>query len=469
MKATTLLLLLLLPILAACGESSSTTTPTVTDTAALDTAAGADEGLDAATPPEDEGSIGEDEATPPPVDVPVAPDVAEDTGPECPGQHPEHTVCQGGQWICEEGWIAPRGGGACAEATCTGLDHVKDAALDAAISANTACAKDVECVVVPTTTACQGTCGAAVNTGAQAAVAETVAWVDQHVCAAYDYATLCGYSSPKCMAPNPACVQGHCVYAKPSSCAPPQPANSTCQGDHWVCDAGYFQPPGAPDCQKATCEAMEAAVSQAIASAVAAGLSCAKDADCTLVGTGNSCYGTCGEAVNTAAKPEIEKLVATLDEHICVALSYAEKCGFMTPMCIQPSPGCLNGECVYAKPEGPTECLPGQFKAYGGTCLDATCENMASAKNDAIQAAVEKAKVCTSDEDCIIVDTSTQCGGTCGVAVNSGMQNDVLIIVGWVDDNICKPQGYPEKCGYATPDCMMPKPGCDAGACVYSK
>jgi hypothetical protein len=121
-------------------------------------------------------------------------------------------------------------------------------------------------------------------------------------------------------------------------------------------------------------------------------------------------------------------------------------------------------------------CAPEAFHGYGKTeCLAATCDNLAAEKNEAIQKAVEAAQKCQGGDnggedggECIVVPTSTDCGGTCGAAVNAGMQNDVLKVVGWVDDNLCKKFGYKAKCGYSTPKCQAPKPVCGKGMCWYA-
>lgn len=116
-------------------------------------------------------------------------------------------------------------------------------------------------------------------------------------------------------------------------------------------------------------------------------------------------------------------------------------------------------------------CAPGYFHGFGKTeCFEATCANMAKVLKESIDAAVAKSHSCTGAEDgeCIVVSTSTACQGTCGMAVNGGMANDVALVVGWVDDHICKEFGYAAKCGFSTPKCMAPKPFCSGGACAYA-
>ncbi len=116
-------------------------------------------------------------------------------------------------------------------------------------------------------------------------------------------------------------------------------------------------------------------------------------------------------------------------------------------------------------------CAPGYFHGFGTTdCWEATCDNMAKVLGESINAAVAKSHTCAAGEqdECVVVSTSTACQGTCGMAVNSGMANDVALVVGWVDDHICKEFGYAAKCGYSTPKCMAPKPFCNGGTCAYA-
>ena len=116
-------------------------------------------------------------------------------------------------------------------------------------------------------------------------------------------------------------------------------------------------------------------------------------------------------------------------------------------------------------------CKSGYFKPYGGgECTEATCDNLTKAKNAALEGVLASARACVGAEaeECVVVPTTTECGGTCGEAVNSGMANDLAKVVGWLDDNLCKPFDFKTKCGYSTPKCMAPKPTCIKGQCAYS-
>ena len=88
------------------------------------------------------------------------------------------------------------------------------AALTEAALSHGGCGQDSDCVVVPSGTACQGTCGVALNADSAAAFAAALAKLDDKYCISVNFSATCGYSTPKCMAPAPACVDGTCVYTK---------------------------------------------------------------------------------------------------------------------------------------------------------------------------------------------------------------------------------------------------------------
>ena len=252
----------------------------------------------------------------------------------------------------------------------------------------------------------------------------------------------------------------------------PQPANTECKNGAWVCKPDTFTPPAGAECLPVTCDAMSKALFGAIEAAVDASNDCQVDEDCEAVDKSTACMGACPVAINSGHKDAFAATLGALDKAICVANDYAKLCGYATPKCLGPNPGCVAGKCVYSKPKDPppAACPPGFFKAYGSdVCQVADCANMASAKAAAINSAVDAAKACAADSDCVIVQTGTQCGGTCGAAINGAGKAAVTAVVQWVDDNICKANDYPKLCGYATPGCLAPNPGCNAGVCVYNK
>lgn len=132
----------------------------------------------------------------------------------CWGKAPPDSECKAGQWICKAGWIQLYPNAPCVEATCETLKAALVAGLEALTTNHQLCAKDEDCVVVPSGTACQGTCGVALSKNQAVPFADGLAALDQKLCKDTDFATKCGYSTPKCMAPAPACVAQKCVYSK---------------------------------------------------------------------------------------------------------------------------------------------------------------------------------------------------------------------------------------------------------------
>lgn len=242
---------------------------------------------------------------------------------------------------------------ASATPTCAEMSKKLYADLSAVVAAHQACSTGDTCVIAQTSTACAGACGQAVNKSGLAAVQKVVNDLDINLCKANGYAGKCGYSTPSCAKPNPACEQGKCVYhgTEPASpCGLPQPAGTECVNKAWVCKKGYFHAsPTAKACVEATCKNMISAHGELIGG-VAAGLkACSQDADCVVVPTSTACQGACGVAVNAAEAQVLKTSLAWADEHICKANGYASQCGYATPKCMAPKPGCKAGACVYTK------------------------------------------------------------------------------------------------------------------------
>lgn len=116
------------------------------------------------------------------------------------------------------------------------------------------------------------------------------------------------------------------------------------------CAKGQFRASVGAPCVPATCEAMLAAVQQAIAEAATGARTCATDSDCTVIPTTTACQGTCGEAIAKAQAAQLEAAVNWVDIHICKAQQFADKCGYMTPKCMAPKPTCVQGQCAYLPP-----------------------------------------------------------------------------------------------------------------------
>ena len=74
----------------------------------------------------------------------------------CWGKPPPDEVCDKGQWVCKAGWIQFSPNAPCVEASCDNLKAALAAGLDTLTTNHQLCAKDADCVVVASSTACQG-------------------------------------------------------------------------------------------------------------------------------------------------------------------------------------------------------------------------------------------------------------------------------------------------------------------------
>lgn len=128
--------------------------------------------------------------------------------------------------------------------------------------------------------------------------------------------------------------------------------------------------------------------------------------------------------------------------------------------CARPGDQCI---CISSCPE----CDDCALQACVPNCEseDPMCRKRLALSQRRINRVVEKAGVCRADEDCVRVDTSTQCQGTCGAYVNRMFARRVQRFIDQVDERHCT--GYQEAgCPFATPDCQETVGACVGGACV---
>jgi hypothetical protein len=92
------------------------------------------------------------------------------------------------------------------------------------------------------------------------------------------------------------------------------------------------------------------------------------------------------------------------------------------------------------------------------------CERRLRVSQQKIKRLVRRANRCDADDQCVRVDTSTQCQGSCGAWVNGLYEVPVKRIINRVDERIC--EGYQEAgCPYATPACLAQHGVCRRGHC----
>jgi hypothetical protein len=234
----------------------------------------------------------------------------------------------------------------------------------------------------------------------------------------------------------------------PADAAPPQdvpPADAT-PGDSTAVDTD----PSDADPDAFSCQATMQALNDGVNALLATAQTCDKSSECVHVWADTSCQGTCGYAVNFARKDDFQAGLAALDETLCKATNYPDHCGYATPGCMEPKVACEDGMCT-AWAKGPT------------------CEDMKAALDQKLAGLIDAANTCTVDSDCAHASTTTACQGTCGVAIRADRLGEFATQLAAMDQELCVATDYAAQCGYSTPKCMAPDPGCVDQRCVYDK
>jgi hypothetical protein len=125
--------------------------------------------------------------------------------------------------------------------------------------------------------------------------------------------------------------------------------------------------------------------------------------------------------------------------------------------CAQPGDRCI---CVASCPE----CDDCVRQVCVPACRD-TCEQKQRASERRLTRAIDVARRCLRDEDCVRIDTSTSCQGTCGAWVNSRMMPQVERRLRQVDAKICASFAT-DNCPRATPRCLNERGICERGRCT---
>jgi len=144
-------------------------------------------------------------------------------------------------------------------------------------------------------------------------------------------------------------------------------------------------------------------------------------------------------------------------------------------------------ECVLGEGCAPSSCSCENAKwqctedCGGGVCVDKTgspcgddelktvagcktCDEALAAASAEVALHLENSKgICEVDKDCVMVSASTDCYGTCPVAVTTKWAVKYVGKVGMTSEAYCT--GFQDLCPYATPDCMPSEPSCVDGVC----
>lgn len=92
------------------------------------------------------------------------------------------------------------------------------------------------------------------------------------------------------------------------------------------------------------------------------------------------------------------------------------------------------------------------------------CDVLQSKAQNQLARVLASATRCSADEDCVRVETSTRCGGTCGAWVHHRRADFVRRTVNYLDRSLCAAYERDE-CPFATPRCVNEAGVCREGRC----
>ena len=111
-----------------------------------------------------------------------------------------------------------------------------------------------------------------------------------------------------------------------------------------------------------------------------------------------------------------------------------------------------------------TGCIFGDEEEDFGVEDDGICDNDGAAAFDHIDVAISQNLSCEIAEDCVEVQTSTNCQGACPVYVSIEGATTVEDAISEADALYCPEVGG--DCAYATPGCQALPPACVDGMCI---
>jgi hypothetical protein len=127
--------------------------------------------------------------------------------------------------------------------------------------------------------------------------------------------------------------------------------------------------------------------------------------------------------------------------------------GIVPVFCCASDPCPLGEQCQHR--EGGFDRCPGH---------DPLCSERVRKVTQAVAQIVRDTGTCIQDSDCVHIDTSTRCVGTCGAFVNERRAKAALWTIKRVDTLVC--DGFQEDgCPYVTPACQAQRPACIENQC----
>ncbi|WP_437995347.1 hypothetical protein WMF26_29065 [Sorangium sp. So ce185] len=76
-------------------------------------------------------------------------------------------------------------------------------------------------------------------------------------------------------------------------------------------------------------------------------------------------------------------------------------------------------------------------------------------------------RACATDSDCVMVDTSTDCGGTCGEVIHRAGVQPMRRVISNLNATVCR-EHRRMGCPYGTPACLASRAVCARGECTFT-
>lgn len=138
--------------------------------------------------------------------------------------------------------------------------------------------------------------------------------------------------------------------------------------------------------------------------------------------------------------------------------------GAATPYRCGPEGECANpgDRCVCASScPGCDDCVQ---KVCVAACDGPSCQERVDEVTRRIGHIVKRASECRHHRECVQIQTSTRCMGTCGAWVNAHHEHRVERIISRIDRRICR-SFQEDGCPFATPGCLFERGACVDGRC----
>lgn len=94
-----------------------------------------------------------------------------------------------------------------------------------------------------------------------------------------------------------------------------------------------------------------------------------------------------------------------------------------------------------------------------------SCNQRLSHANRLVEHVWAYHRACSSHYDCILVDPSTDCQGTCLTPINRVGYEQMRRVVAHLNRTICR-EHRAMSCPYSTPACLATRPACVHGICI---